>query len=434
MNTIILHNFRCFGEQSVSFKSGINLLIGDNASGKTSLLKGCRYALSAFFSGFSDENTLWVGFEKSDFQEIIVDGISLPERPVRIDFEMNDVFGENDEFPRFKEKYYLLKKKSHGSRTLKEGIKRYSAFASYLQTHLFDYQVKAQVMPLPLFAFFSTEDIHSKRKLNREKFKSYTPKNSLGYYGCLDGYGLLEYWHARLLVLKEANHNMEEIEVVRQALIAALGHDGCNILRDIDIRPNRKAVYYLLVDGREVEAGQLPDGFRRIISIVMDLAFRCVLLNKAVFGREVCRYTKGTVLIDEVDMHLHPSLQSVLLGSLQRTFPKLQFIVSSHAPMVMSGVESNESNVVYMIGFSEESGYTISEINTYGMDMSTISQVVLKVTPRVKNVAIELERLFALIDNGEYEDAKKLLVELQQRYSDTLPELVKAETMLDFMI
>lgn len=57
MREIRLENFRCYTDLSVSFRSGVNLFVGDNATGKTSILKACKYVLSSFFSGFSDDNT-----------------------------------------------------------------------------------------------------------------------------------------------------------------------------------------------------------------------------------------------------------------------------------------------------------------------------------------------------------------------------------------
>ena len=79
-------DFRCFQNFSMELKPGINLLIGDNASGKTSVLKGCKYILSSFFAGFSDENTRWICPEMSDFHEQIVDGNVLSENPLQISF------------------------------------------------------------------------------------------------------------------------------------------------------------------------------------------------------------------------------------------------------------------------------------------------------------------------------------------------------------
>lgn len=430
MKEIHLHNFRCFTEQDVLFKSGVNLLIGDNASGKTSLLKACKYVLSAFFSGFSDENTRWTGFESADFQQQVINGIALPEQPVRIDFNISDTFGNINSDILFENEYCLVKKKPHGCRMLKEGLKGYTALAASLQNGLYDRSRGSQVLPLPLFACFSTEDIHSRRKLDVARFKNYTPKNSFGYYECLDGNGFLDYWHRRLLVLQEAGHYMQEVDIVRQAIATALGPEGCNIIKDIDIRPNKKAVYYIFCDGREVEDDKLPDGYRRIVNIVVDLAFRCALLNRGIYATEACARTKGTVLIDEIDMHLHPSLQSVVLKSLRQTFPQLQFIVTSHAPMVMSSVENNETNVVYKINYTGDGCYSIITINTYGQDMSTIAGVALGVLPRDRHVDEQLKELFTLIDNDDFAEAKNLLQSMQQQFGSNLPELSKAETML----
>ena len=86
---------------------------------------------------------------------------------------------------------------------------------------------------------------------------------------------------------------------------------------------------------------------------------------------DCCHETQGVVLIDEVDLHLHPELQLVVLQSLHRTFPKIQFIVSSHAPMVLSSVETNDDNEVVHLQY-QNGNYTAEPIVTYGMDASTI--------------------------------------------------------------
>lgn len=188
------------------------------------------------------------------------------------------------------------------------------------------------------------------------------------------------------------------------------------------------------MDGREVEADFLSDGYRRLVYIVTDLAFRCALLNRGIYGEETCAKTRGTVLIDEVDLHLHPTLQSVVLKGLCEAFPGLQFIVSSHAPMVMSGVESNEENIVYKLSYSEEQGYRIMPTVTYGMDMSTLTYVVLGQTPRAVEVDRQLNELFELIDVDRLKEAGDLLQKLRGKYGDSLPELARAEAMLNCLI
>lgn len=431
MKEVKLENFRCYTQQTIKFKSGVNLLIGDNASGKTTLLKACKYILSAFFAGFSDENTKWISPDANDFSDLTQDGIILPERPIKIHFNQepdlySTIFDCNDAF------YTLQKNSKKNSRALVSGISGYKEYAALLYQQFYSPETNSRVHPLPLFACFSTEDIHSTRKIDASKFIKYAQKSSFGYYECLEGNGFLPYWLKRLLVLQEGQKNTDEIEIVRQALISALGTGGCDIIQDMHIRPNQKKVYYILSDEREVEAEHLSDGYKRLVNIVTDIAFRCALLNKDLFHRESCLYTHGTVLIDEVDLHLHPTLQATVLQGLQNAFPQLQFIVTTHAPMVMTGVEHNADNQVYKLSYSSIDGYQIVETQTYGLDASTMMEVILDQTPRAAKVEEELCQLFNLIDEEKEGEARELLTQLQSRFGNTLPELAEAEAMLNF--
>ena len=290
-----------------------------------------------------------------------------------------------------------------------------------------------QKLALPLFASFSTSYIHSTRKLSLEPFKKYEHKPSFGYYECLQGDGFLKYWTKRLLVLREANTGVLEINGVVSAMMAALGPDGCHIITDVHIRPNQGKVYYYLNDNRVSDTDNLSDGLRRLINIVMDLAFRCMLLNKGFYGPEACKKTTGTVLIDEIDLHLHPTLQSVVMKGLQNAFPNLQFIITSHAPMVMTGIPMDENNKIIKLGFKKGEGYSANEIETYGLDASTIIQAILGVTPRSQDVEDRLSTLFSFIDNNQYEKAILKLTDMRKQFGNYLPELAKAEAMLNFL-
>ena len=431
MKFLQLCNFRCFEYLEIDFKKDINLLIGDNASGKTSLIKACKYALSAFFSGFSDENTKWISPKSEDFRRIVVNGETIVnESPIEIDFEQED-----DLFKNARGQNSLLKQSKKNSRALVTGIKSYRDNAKWLMEHQYK-TVDGNVVceyALPLFASFTTEDIHSKRKLDKKAFRMYAQKSSFGYIDCLDGDGLLEYWNERLLALKEAGKNEVELTVVHKAIVDALGAEGCNIIDDMDVRPIAKEVFYHFVDGREdVQLDMLSDGYRRLVNIVTDLAFRCVLLNKNIYGEESALRTKGVVLIDEIDMHLHPMLQAVVLKGLKRAFPQLQFIVTTHAPMVMSGVERNENNVVYKMEYDvNEKKYQVSEVQTYGLDASTIIELMWNMSPRDKNTDNKLKNLFDCIDNNKVSDAETMLAEMESEYHGQLPELKRARVMLD---
>ena len=432
MKRIRVENFRCYEDLTVNFKSGVNLLIGDNASGKTTVLQACRYVLSAFFSGYSDENTRLESPVDDDFSVRIADGVILPERPVRISFLPNAMqyaavpAGNALVRPGMGGREYVVQKNSKkNSRSLLRGLEGFRNYARLL--------VDAVDKPLPLFASFSTEDIHSTRRLDAARFKTYLQKASFGYYECLNGDGFFPYWLKRLLVLQEGQKNLHEIATVRTAVSEALGTEGCGIIQDMNIRPNQGKVYYIFSDGREVDAEHLSDGYRRLVNIVTDVAFRCALLNGRLYGADAASNTYGTVLIDEIDMHLHPTLQANVLKGLRRAFPKLQFIVTSHAPMVMTSVKNDDHNVVYRLSY-ERGQYSVQESDTYGMDASTITDAVLKQTPRDREVEDQLKKLFGYIDSGSDEEAQALLKEMRNRFGDRLPELAEAEAMLNFSI
>lgn len=436
MKKIVLHNFRCFEHLEITFTSSTNLFIGDNASGKTTVLLGLRAAISAFFAGFSDENTRFLGLKKEDFTQVIVKENRAVSKPIKIEF-LNSDYAEYKKLlsnvPFFEMPIYIALG-GPKSRTQISGLKEFKQYAKKLQETMFFIGAESkQLKALPLFACFTTSDIHSTRKINAKKFKSYFHKPSFGYYECLDGNGFFPYWVKRLIVLEEGQKSLSEVNAVRQSIIKALGTEGCNIIKDMIVRPKQGKVYYIFTDGREVEAENLSDGYARLINIVTDLAFRCMLLNKGIYGLNSCAKTIGTVLIDEIDLHLHPSLQSVVVKSLQDAFPLLQFIITSHAPMIMASIPIERTNQIIKLEFVQGKGYSKKEINTYGLDASTIIQSILGVIPRSKEVDNRLTILFDLIDNEEYNKASKVLKLMKKEFGDNIPELSKAEAMLNFL-
>jgi predicted ATP-binding protein involved in virulence len=94
-----------------------------------------------------------------------------------------------------------------------------------------------------------------------------------------------------------------------------------------------------------LQVEQLSDGVRNMIALVADIAYRMARLINSDLGREAARETPGLVLIDEVDMHLHPEWQQVVLKTLTLAFPRVQFVLTTHSPQVISPVPSSSANV-----------------------------------------------------------------------------------------
>lgn len=441
MRDIHICNFRCYEDKQISFRQGINLLIGDNASGKTSLLRACNLVTNSFFCGYSDENTVWISATNDDFRNT-----GIAEQPVTLLFHPSETdylpFTSNSrEFRLGPDVELKIEKKSKkNSRNLSTGLKYLREYSSEIQhsSHIIDDNKNIrQVCALPIYACFSTEDIHSVRKINKERFTKYHPKPSFGYYECSDCRGLLEFWMKRMLVLKAAKKGDVELSSVCNAVELALGQNGCGIINSVSVRHNEGKVYFSFTDGRESEYSFLSDGYRRLVNIVVDIAFRCAILNGRIYGEDCISKSFGTVIIDEIDEHLHPALQVSVLKSLHRAFPLIQFIVSTHSPLVMSSVNPEvdgngvQLNAVYKLGYADGE-YFHQELNINGMDASTIIESVMNVPSRDIEIDGSLRKIEELIDSGDIEQAKSRLLDLRNRVSDGNPDITRLDTMISF--
>ena len=241
---------------------------------------------------------------------------------------------------------------------------------------------------------------------------------------------MLDCWLKRLLVLKEAKKGEQEIECVRKAVVSALGPDGCNIIADMEVRHNDNEVFFIYCDGREVRSDLLSDGYRRLVSIVIDIAFRCALLNKVMYGDEAYKQTHGTVIIDEIDEHLHPELQVRILKALHEAFPNIQFIVSTHAPLVMSSVENTPENVVYKLEY-KDGEYTHRALNTYGLDANLIMDEIMDVGNRDLKIGAKIKEIENYISERNILVAKSLLEELEQETNPTQSILVRLRAIIN---
>lgn len=329
----------------------------------------------------------------------------LPEQPVSVSFCLApwDLYPIEDENTTvgidYSTVFQLEKRSKKNARNLVTGLTPLKEYASHLRSssHVESDAGIRQLNVLPVYACFTTEDIHSSRKIDKQKFKDYAQKPSFGYFECYDCRGLFTYWLDRLLVLQEAGIGTEEIECVRKAIRECLGKEGCRIIEDMVVRPVKGKVYFAYTDGRFVESTMLSDGYKRVVNIVIDLAIRCALLNKVKYGAEAYKYTHGTVIVDEIDEHLHPALQSRILRALHATFPKIQFIVSTHAPLVMSSVKNSDENVVYRLYYDEEEcTYKHIELNTYGLDVNLILEEDMMVESRDSVIGEDLKNILSL--------------------------------------
>lgn len=207
-----------------------------------------------------------------------------------------------------------------------------------------------------------------------------------------------------------------KLDAVREAVALFLpGFDNLRVRRG----PNRMTVTQ---DGREVTVNQLSDGEKCLLALVGDLARRLAIANP--HGNPL--HGAGIVLIDEIELHLHPRWQHHVMENLTRTFPKCQFILSTHSPAVL-GHAVNRTAILLQ---RKDGRIEAQPIEPYGKDANVLLEDVFSSPSRPGKIAEDLDELFRLIDDDKTEEARKLLNALRDRIGNDEPEFARAELLL----
>ncbi|MEO0686205.1 MAG: AAA family ATPase, partial [Cyanobacteria bacterium J06649_11] len=210
-----------------------------------------------------------------------------------------------------------------------------------------------------------------------------------------------------------------QLEAVRQAIYSLI--TGLSNLR-IRRSPLRMTVKK---QEQEINVHQLSDGEKCLLALVGDLARRLAIANP---GLDDPLLGEGIVLIDEIELHLHPRWQRDIIPALKRTFPNCQFIVSTHSPQVISHVHPEG---VFILERDEQKGLIIMGAEgSYGRDSNSILEDLMEVPERPQKIKDSLQQLFRFIDDGDLEGAKELRQELAAEIGDDEPEFVRADVLI----
>jgi hypothetical protein len=137
-------------------------------------------------------------------------------------------------------------------------------------------------------------------------------------------------------------------------------------IEKLEIEPRGKNDVLIVVfkNGNRIPFDQLPQGYKRIFSIVFDITNRAYLLNSN------CN-PSGIILIDEIELHLHPSIAQAILTGLKITFPQIQFLISTHSPLVITNFKQDEKNILYKL-YNENGDYKNVKVDDlYGIDYNS---------------------------------------------------------------
>lgn len=169
---------------------------------------------------------------------------------------------------------------------------------------------------------------------------------------------------------------------------------------------------------------QLSDGEKSLLALVGDIARRLAIANPTLSNP---LEGKGIILIDEIDLHFHPKRQRTLIPQLQEVFPNCQFIVATHSPQILGHVHAES---IFMLVENEEGVVEMRRPEeSYGMTTNEILEDIMDVPSRDPDEERKLLRLFELIERKKLAEAKALIEEIRN-YRKSEPKLLAADARI----
>lgn len=457
LDSIELTDFRRLSKLKIDFDSKLTVLIGNNGTGKTSIAESITKILSWVSAGIEKEGKTAKPITDSDINES-----SEHFAEIRAEFKLG------------KDTAY----EANLSRTIKGAAEVKLSRLSELSSIADLYRVtnSKHVINLPILAYYSAtrSSRDSQQTFQIEKL-SYQNESSRfdAYDKALDGgdgsfIGFLEWF---LILDNFANHQnqpksaklMEEITLLesiedsqkvsdlllkkRQELISlknpakehfilqrrtieeAISSIIPEITKLVVDRSSGRAELKVKMLNKYINITQLSDGQRVITSLAADLSRRLVMLNPK---EEKPLTGQGIVIIDEIELHLHPQWQQSILLNLQDTFPNIQFIVTTHSPQVLSVVDKS---CIRLLGEDSDNGITVTtpEYQTKGVISSDILEQIMGTfaTPQISE-ATELQDLHTYIaeDNYESKEALDLFQKLKKHFGENHPEITLCHSQI----
>lgn len=207
-----------------------------------------------------------------------------------------------------------------------------------------------------------------------------------------------------------------QLAAVRRAVAAMLpGFSGLRIQRDPLHMVIRKGETLLHLD-------QLSDGEKLLLTLAADLARRLAITYA---GQGDPLQGEAVVLIDEIELHLHPDWQRRVLGALRHTFPSCQFIVTTHSPQVLSEVPNDAVVLVKDFQFFHPAA------PTEGRDSNSILWEAFGVPPRPQEVATEIDAISNLLDDNKLDEVRARLDKLARAVTERDPDVNRLRGLLD---
>ena len=413
-----IQNFRGIEDLELELNPNFNLFIGENGSGKTAILEAITVGTSAFFLGIPGISSRNIRDEDIRYFHTIEGSVEFAEKTsVWMKGEVNE-----QKIEWLKERPGIKGKTTNGNKNLMKTI------SLAINKKIKDPKRK-EFIDLPVLAYYSTSRLWKEGRENEtteEAKLKYIPSRYRGYKDALQAKStftiILDWFKSKFLSLASKGETSFQLECVKKAIIDNI-QGATNVYWEFD-KDKINALHISFIDHKDLPFSYLSDGYRNLLAIFADLAYRCVALNPH-YKEEAHLKSSGIVLIDELDLHLHPAWQQEIVKKLKTTFPKIQFVATSHSPFIIQEMDDNE---VFKI---DSTGDSIDKLkNTNRLGIEDIAEDIQNVeTPNMSSKREEMfkaaEDYYQLLDSSAKEKDKAKLQELKdsldsimEKYSD----------------
>jgi len=464
LKTVTLNNFRCFESLTLELHPRLTVIVGDNGAGKTAILDGIASGLTPVLSHLSSANQRLTGrgIKDTDFRVQSLAGVrgkeqwsvadyaqimTTAEKNLRWDYWRPSSGGKGKE-----------PKEKWGETALKEHLNAISA----------SYKTSTPALT-PVFAYYGIGPSHGHievpERLRSTKNDYEHPTSAL--VDCFNPHSdfreMLAWFDLEESSELRENKDLSgedympfaSLEAVRATVLSLLG----GAYRNPHFNAKHKFMLERTNDGAPLLVNQLSQGYQSMLALAMDFARRLAIANshlkdsdgdysyeqllEAMDALEECNPSSNELfqhaltmsapaimLVDEIDLHLHPSWQQRVLGDLMRTFPLTQFIVTTHSPQVLTTVPSESIRIL------RDGAIHSAPAGTEGAEPGRIltTTLGLKSERPPENVATrELREYLALVDQDKWSSPQALVLraKLDARYQGNEPALLEADLHID---
>lgn len=425
LDTLSLRNFRCFEQCEIGFHPNLTVLVAENGSGKTAVLDAAGSALSVFVNALYPSEKIQ-RIERSDVR--LIPGEARKMAPcLPTEYAVNATVQD-------KAVSWKSTVGTYGQK-VRPSTRHFGPVTSAAQPFLTDSAI------LPLVAFYGTGRLWNEQRQTefRRSSVANVEERVAGYADNLTSSssfkGISAWFEHRFRQIASPTYreslqtNLAMIEAVKVATDTVLRPTGWSDLRwDNELHT---------LTAKHETRGELPlsllsDGVRTMLALVADVARRCASLNPQLKERATIE-TPGVLIIDEVDMHLHPRWQQQVLGLLKRAFPALQIIVSTHSPHVLSTVDKSSIRAFQID--DDEAHIVTPAFQTRGVESADVLAAVMGVdpVPQVQET-LALSEYRALIEDGKAatDEAIALRTQLVEHFGASSQVILDCERLIRF--